>query len=69
MLEPTHYEYKHCMMRRDKQMPKLPKPRKKRDITLRLDLYQWLEEQIRNKRFRNFSHAVDVALENLKNED
>jgi Arc/MetJ-type ribon-helix-helix transcriptional regulator len=48
---------------------KLPKPRKKRDITLRLDLYEWIEEQIRKKRFQNFSHAVDVALESLRDSD
>jgi Arc/MetJ-type ribon-helix-helix transcriptional regulator len=45
---------------------KLPKPRKKRDITLRLDLYQWIEEQIRKGKLKNFSQAVDVALEKLK---
>jgi len=47
-------------------MPKLPKPRKKRDVTLRLDLYQWIEEQIGKGEFQNFSHAVDVALERLR---
>jgi Arc/MetJ-type ribon-helix-helix transcriptional regulator len=47
-------------------LPKLPKPRKKKDITLRPDLYKWIEEQIQKKRFQNFSHAIDIALEKLK---
>lgn len=47
-------------------MPKLPKPRKKRDIMLRLDLYEWIEQQIREKKFRNFSHVVEEALEKLR---
>ena len=47
-------------------MPKLSKPRKKRSIRIRVDLYQWIEEQIESKRFWNFSHAVEVALEKLR---
>jgi Arc/MetJ-type ribon-helix-helix transcriptional regulator len=47
-------------------MPKLSKPRKKRSIRIRLDLNQWIEEQIARKRFWNFSHAVEVALEKLR---
>jgi len=45
---------------------KLPKPRKKRDITIRLDLYQWIEEQIEKGKFHSFSHAVEIALEKQK---
>lgn len=44
----------------------LSKPRKKRSIRIRLDLYQWIEEQIRKEKFGNFSHAIDVALEKLR---
>jgi Arc/MetJ-type ribon-helix-helix transcriptional regulator len=47
-------------------MPRLPKPRKKRDITLRLDLYQWIEQQIEKGKFQNYSHAVEIALEMLR---
>jgi len=47
-------------------MPKLSKPRKKRTIRIKLDLNQWIEEQIERKRFWNFSHAVETALEKLR---
>jgi len=47
-------------------MPKLSKPRKKRSVRIRLDLYQWIEKQIESNRFWNFSHAVEVALEKLR---
>jgi Arc/MetJ-type ribon-helix-helix transcriptional regulator len=45
---------------------KLLKPRKKRSIVIRLDLYQWVEEQIEKGQFSNFSHATEIALEKLK---
>jgi Arc/MetJ-type ribon-helix-helix transcriptional regulator len=48
---------------------KLPKPRKKRTVRIRLDLNQWIEEQIESKRFWNFSHAVEVALEKLRDSE
>jgi hypothetical protein len=41
------------------------KPRKKRTISIRLDLYQWIEKQIEEGRFWNFNHAVEVALDQL----
>jgi len=47
-------------------MPELPKPRKKRTIALRLDLNQWIEEQIGKGEFQNFSHAIEIALEKLR---
>lgn len=47
-------------------MPKLGKPRKKRTIYIKLDLHQWIEEQIKKGKFSNVSHAVDVALEKLR---
>lgn len=47
-------------------MPKLGKPRKKRSIRIQLDLYQWIEKQIGKGKFGNFSHAVEIALEKLK---
>jgi len=50
-------------------MPKLSKPRKKRSIRIRLDLYQWIEEQIERRRFRNFSHTVEIALEKLRDSE
>lgn len=51
-----------------KRMP-LPKPRKKRTIALRVDLNQWIEEQIGKKKFQNFSHAIEVALEKLRDSE
>jgi len=50
-------------------MPKLGKPRKKRSIAIRLDLHQWIENQIRKGKFGNFSHAVEIALEKLRNSE
>lgn len=44
----------------------LPKPRKKRTIYLKPDLLAWLEEQIEKGEYKNFSHAVDVALQKLR---
>jgi Arc/MetJ-type ribon-helix-helix transcriptional regulator len=45
---------------------KLAKPRKKRTVRIKLDLQQWVEEQVKKGRFQNFSDAVDVALEKLR---
>lgn len=47
-------------------MPRLTKPRKKKDVTIRLDLYQWVEEQIGKGKFWNFSHTIEIALEKLR---
>jgi len=44
----------------------LTKPRKKKDVTIRLDLYQWIEKRIEEGKFWNFSHAIEIALEKLK---
>lgn len=43
--------------------------RKKRTVRIKVDLQQWVEEQVSKKRFQNFSHAVDVALENLRDSE
>jgi Arc/MetJ-type ribon-helix-helix transcriptional regulator len=42
------------------------KPRKRKGVTVKLELHQWVEEQIEKGRFRCFSHAVEVALMKLK---
>lgn len=47
-------------------MPTLTKPRRKKDITLRVDLYEWIEEQIGKGKFWNFSHAIEIALDKFK---
>ena len=56
--------YGHCS--EVERLPTLTKPRKRKDVTIRLDLYQWVEEEIRNGKFWNFSHAIEIALEKLK---
>jgi hypothetical protein len=48
------------------RLPRLTKPRKRKDITVRLDLYQWVEQQIEKGKFWNFSHAIEIALEKLR---
>jgi Arc/MetJ-type ribon-helix-helix transcriptional regulator len=45
---------------------KSPKPRKKRSIRIRTDPYQWVEERIKKGKFQSFSHAIDLALEKLR---
>jgi Arc/MetJ-type ribon-helix-helix transcriptional regulator len=47
-------------------MPELDKSRKKRSIAIRLDLCQWVEEQIGKGRFHNVSHAVEIAIDGLR---
>jgi len=49
-------------------MPKLPKPRKKRTIYIKPELHQWIEEQKEKGKFHSFSHAVEIALEELKDQ-
>jgi hypothetical protein len=44
----------------------LDKPRKKTSIVIRLDLCQWIEEQKEKGRFQSFSHAIEIALEKLR---
>jgi hypothetical protein len=48
------------------RLPTLTKPRKKKDVTIRLDLYQWIEKGIERGKFWNFSHAIEIALDKLK---
>jgi Arc/MetJ-type ribon-helix-helix transcriptional regulator len=50
-------------------MPKLGKPRKKRSIAVSFDLCQRVEEQIGKSKFGNFSHAVEIALEELRDSE
>jgi Arc/MetJ-type ribon-helix-helix transcriptional regulator len=50
-------------------MPKSDKPRKKRRIAARLDLHQWIEQQIERGKFQNFSDAIEIALEKLRDSE
>jgi len=47
-------------------MSKLARRRKQRSVMVRLDLYEWILEQVKERRFWNFSHAVEVALIRLR---
>jgi len=47
-------------------MPKLTRPRKERSVMIRIDLYKWIEQQVKERRFWNFSHTVEVALIKLR---
>jgi Arc/MetJ-type ribon-helix-helix transcriptional regulator len=48
---------------------KLPKPRKKQTIYIKPELHQWIEEQIGKGKFWNFSHAIEEALEKLRDSE
>lgn len=50
-------------------MPKLSKPREKRTIYIKPELHEWIEEQIKKSKFWNFSHAVEIALEKLRDSE
>ena len=52
-----------------KRVSRLGKPRKKRTIYIKPELHQWIEEQIRKGKFGNFSHAVQIALEKLRDSE
>lgn len=42
--------------------------RKRKDITLSNDIYEWVEQQIKRGIFFNFSHACEYALKRLMEE-
>jgi len=42
--------------------------RKGKHVMIRVDLSEWIKEQIDKGKFWNFSHAVEVALIGLKDE-
>jgi Arc/MetJ-type ribon-helix-helix transcriptional regulator len=43
--------------------------RKRKTVSIRLDLLGWMHDQIAKGRFHNFSHAIEIALENLRSEE
>jgi Arc/MetJ-type ribon-helix-helix transcriptional regulator len=43
--------------------------RKKRTIYIKPEFHEWVEEQIEKNRFRSFSHAVEVALQKLRDSE
>jgi len=45
----------------------MPK-RKRKDITLAEEIYEWIENKIKEGVFFNFSHACEYALRRLKEE-
>jgi Arc/MetJ-type ribon-helix-helix transcriptional regulator len=48
---------------------KLSKPRKKRTIYIKPELHQWIEKQKEKGRFQSFSHAIEIALEKLRDSE
>lgn len=40
--------------------------RKDKHVRIRLDLCEWIEQQVNGGKFWNFSHAVEVALIRLR---
>jgi len=42
--------------------------RKRKDITLPEEIYNWVEKEIEKGEFYNFSHACESALRRLKQE-
>lgn len=45
----------------------MPK-RKRKDITLPIELFNWIEKEIEKGSFYNFSHACESGLRRLKQE-
>jgi len=43
--------------------------RKEKHVRIRVDLCQWIEEQVEKRRFWNFSHVIEVALIELKEKE
>jgi Arc/MetJ-type ribon-helix-helix transcriptional regulator len=41
-------------------------PRENRIVRMRLDLCEWIEQQVKAGKFYNFSHGVEVALIKLR---
>lgn len=50
-------------------MRTLGKPRKKRTIYMKRELHQWIEEQEEKDKFQSFSHAIEIALEKLRDSE
>jgi len=44
-------------------------PKVRRSVTLDKEILDWIEEEIRQKRFNNVSHAVEFAVYQLMKED
>jgi len=44
-------------------------PKKKTSITLDTELLEWIKEKIREKRFASITHAIEYALEQLKEKE
>ena len=40
----------------------------RKDITLDVEIYKWIEDKIEEGAFWNFSHAIEIALKKLKEE-
>jgi Arc/MetJ-type ribon-helix-helix transcriptional regulator len=43
-------------------------PKIRRTVTISKDLYDWLQTQIKQKTFKDVSHAIDYSLYHVKEE-
>lgn len=41
----------------------------RRSVTISKDLMEWVNEEIKRKRFKDVSHAIEYALYHLKEEE
>jgi Arc/MetJ-type ribon-helix-helix transcriptional regulator len=46
----------------------MPRTKRNFNISLSKELYDWIENKIKDKTFYNRSHAIEVAVNNLKKE-
>jgi Arc/MetJ-type ribon-helix-helix transcriptional regulator len=44
----------------------LPRPRKRKAVSIDENILEWVEEQIEEGNFHSFNHAVEIALEKLR---
>jgi len=44
----------------------LPRPRKRKAVSIDENLLKWVNEQIEKGKFHSFNHAVEIALERLR---
>jgi Arc/MetJ-type ribon-helix-helix transcriptional regulator len=51
------------MTTESKAMPKI-----RRTVTISKDVYDWIQEQIKERKFKDVSHAIDYSLYHLKQE-
>lgn len=41
-------------------------PKRKLSITMQLDLFDWMEDEIQKGEYANYSHAIEYAMRKLR---